>query len=470
MLEGLEIREYCLSECIKNKDYRIDTDYYLKIPQKNISLKYKRIGDCLLYSQYGISVEMNEEEKGYPIYRMNEIHNMLCDLDVDKCANIDKDTFETFKLNDKDVLFNRTNSYDFVGRTGIYYDNDGVNRTFASYLVKFVPNSNVILPEYLTTYLNTAQGVEDIKRHARQSINQTNVNPEEVKEMEIPVLAMPLQEAIRECLYAANKLRCLSDDKYRDGNQLLSSLLNDTNRTIKDNCNIVTFKGTFKSYGRLDAEYYLPKYDELFKHLNKYETKRLGDIVCIQKSIEPGSDSYINNGIPFVRVADLTKFGIVKPSVFLDRKLFSDVIHPKKDTILLSKDGSVGIAYKVEKDEEFITSSAILHLYVKDNNILSDYLTLVINSKVVQMQAERDAGGSIIQHWKPSEINNVIIPILPMENQIEISNMVQESFKLRRESLRLLDIAKQAVELAIIENEELALNFIKENGESLYNK
>ena len=137
---------------------------------------------------------MNEENKGYPIYRMNEIHNMLCDLDVDKCADIEEKVFQTFKLNDKDVLFNRTNSYDFVGRTAIYYDNDGVSRTFASYLVKLVPNSIIILPEYLTAYLNTKQGIQDIKRHARQSINQTNVNPEEVKEMEIPILSMSFQD------------------------------------------------------------------------------------------------------------------------------------------------------------------------------------------------------------------------------------------------------------------------------------
>jgi restriction endonuclease S subunit len=169
-------------------------------------------------------------------------------------------------------------------------------------------------------------------------------------------------------------------------------------------------------------------------------------------------------GVPFVRVADLTKFGITKPSIFLDKYIFKDVIRPKQDTILMSKDGSIGIAYKVEKDEDFITSGAILHLQITNDSILPDYLTLVINSKVVQMQAERDAGGSIIQHWKPSEISNVVIPILPMEKQQEISQKVQESFRLRNESKRLLNVAKTAVEIAISEGEETALKFLKENG------
>lgn len=53
-----------------------------------------------------------------------------------------------------------------------------------------------------------------------------------------------------------------------------------------------------------------------------------------------------------------------------------------------------------------ISSRGILHLTVKDNAVLPDYLTLVLNSTIVRLQAERSVGGSIIQHWKQSEIEN----------------------------------------------------------------
>ena len=165
----------------------------------------------------------------------------------------------------------------------------------------------------------------------------------------------------------------------------------------------------------------------------------------------------------YLRIADLLDVELTELVRTKKKQIFKDVIRPKQDTILMSKDGSIGIAYKVEKDEDFITSSAILHLQIIDDNILPDYLTLVINSKVVQMQAERDAGGSIIQHWKPSEISNVVIPILPMEKQQEISQKVQESFRLRNESKRLLNVAKTALEIAITESEEEAIHYIEEN-------
>lgn len=209
---------------------------------------------------------------------------------------------------------------------------------------------------------------------------------------------------------------------------------------------------SFLKSGRLDAEYYQPKYDHLFSELKRFKTKTIRQIATLSKSIEPGSDAYCEKGIPFIRVADLSKFGLSEPAVYLNKLEFKDTIRPQKDTILLSKDGSVGIAYKMEEPIDVITSGAIIHLNITDKDVLPDYLTLVLNSFVVKLQAERDAGGSIIQHWKPSEIEDVIIPILPTSEQVTISKMLQQSFTLRKESKRLLQEAIQIVETAIEEN------------------
>ena len=108
----------------------------------------------------------------------------------------------------------------------------------------------------------------------------------------------------------------------------------------------------------------------------------------------------------------------------------------------------------------FISSSGILHLTVKDNAVLPDYLTLVLNSKIVRLQAERSAGGSIIQHWKQSEIERVRIPLLPLPRQRAIATKVQSSFALRAESKRLLGIAKRMVEMAVEQGETVALEWL----------
>lgn len=214
-------------------------------------------------------------------------------------------------------------------------------------------------------------------------------------------------------------------------------------------CSCKKLSDSFLASGRLDAEYYQPKYDLLFEKLKGFPTATIKEIATIQKSIEPGSDAYQEEGIPFIRVANLSKFGLSNSDVKLDTTQFADTIRPQKDTILLSKDGSVGIAYKMEETQDVITSSAILHLQLTTPNVLPDYLTLVLNSLVVKLQAERDAGGSIIQHWKPSEIEHVIIPILPMNEQQMITNKIKQSFKMREDAQDLLLQAKCIIETAI---------------------
>ena len=65
------------------------------------------------------------------------------------------------------------------------------------------------------------------------------------------------------------------------------------------------------------------------------------------------------------------------------------------------------------------------------------------------MQAERDAGGSTINHWKKSETENVIIPIVEKEKQEQISKLLIESETLRNESKSILEKAVKSVEAAI---------------------
>jgi hypothetical protein len=234
--------------------------------------------------------------------------------------------------------------------------------------------------------------------------------------------------------------------------------------------NIKSLSESFGNSGRLDAEYYQIKYEQVVERIRSTKYDRLADIVKIKKSIEPGSAHYSEEGLPFVRVSDYDKFGLSTPDKYLTNEFCVEnaelikKIKPKKETILFSKDGSVGTAYMLRKDADFITSGAILHLTVKDKTkIIPEYLTLALNSKLVQMQAERDAGGSIILHWRVSEIENVVVPVIDFDKQREIADLVEESFKLKKHSEHLLEVAKTAVEMAIEQDEATAIAFINDN-------
>ena len=320
---------------------------------------------------------------------------------------------------------------------------------------------------YLMIFLRCKYGFEQLYRQRELTIQYQLTLPR-VKAIDVFYPSRKFQQVIRRlCINYQSKVD-ESTVVYKEAEKQLTDSLGIGVQNFENGFSIKSFAESFLKSGRLDAEYYQAKFDALFSTLKKFPSKRLGGtcgIVNIKKSIEPGSDAYKDEGIPFARVSDISKYEITTPEIHLSRDVVDNVesLFPKKDTILFSKDGSVGIAYKLDRDEYIITSGALLHLTVKHKNeVLPNYLTLVLNSPVVQMQAERDSNGAIIQHWKPSEIEKVIIPVLDMDKQLELAGMVQKSFALRRQSEQLLNYAKQAVEMAIEQGEEVALAWLKD--------
>ena len=466
MLEGLEVSVVKYKETSKNKDFRIDTDFWTKQPKINPTLKYGKIGDFLVSSQYGISIEMNEEKIGYPIYRMNEIHNMVCDFEVSKHADISKNDFNVFKLEDRDVLFNRTNSYEWVGRTGIYRKTKTEDYIFASYLVRFVPNQNVILPEYLSAFLNTKYGIWDIKRRARQSINQTNVNPEEVKQIDIPLLRIALQNLIKKNFDVAVDCLLKSQSLYTQAEQLLLEELGLQDwQPSTENINCKSFKESFLATGRLDAEYYQPKYEDYHKLIVDYHKGyKLLEMICnLKDSNFTPKDAQEYRYIELSNVGKsgeltgcTTAQGIDLPSRARRKVNVNDVI-------ISSIEGSLGSCALITDDYNNAICSTGFYV-INSKEINSETLLVLFKSELMQNILKQNCSGTILTAVNKSEFQNIPIPIIDFEKQQEISTLIQESFVLKHQSEHLLEIAKRAVEIAIEEDEEKAIEYINENG------
>ena len=454
-----------LSEAALHPDYRWDGEYLCCEQYKNNNIKYIPIGDALISSQYGLSIKMNEDGIGTKIYRMNEIANMMCSRNILKNAPVSADEISCYKLNDKDVLFNRTNSQAFVGRTGIFRKFSDDDLIFASYLVRIVPNPEIITPEYLTVFLNTKYGVLDVKRRARISINQSNVNAEELKRIEIPLINDHLQLQITLVFDEAFKYIQSSEHEFKKAQTLLLSELGLTNWQPEHQLTFVKNYSNTQQADRIDAEYFQPKYEEIVTAIKAYKGgwDTLGNLVSVKKSIEVGSAEYLDEGIPFVRVSNLSPFEITEEK-YISENLYDEIKQhqPKQGDILFSKDGTPGIAHYVDtQPRKMIPSGGILRLKSKTNKINNEYLTLVLNSILVKEQINRDVGGSVILHWRPAQVKETVIPLLSEEKQTAIQQKVIESFRLRKQSKHLLECAKRAVEIAIEQDEQTAINWLE---------
>lgn len=466
MLKGLEISEVSFGDVgLRTSDFRIESEYFTQelitldrlidsknfVPLKDVSSK---ISDGTHFTPEYVS-------KGVPFLSAINVKSNVFDLN----AGFQHITQEAHNAlyrrcdpREGDVLVRKVGA---GARMACVIPQLGFQ--FSIFVSVAMIRTKGIDPYYLSTFINTRIGQRQLLRF-NKCIGQPDLHLEDLARLRIFRASCEFQSEIARVVIKANWLIESATVQYGEAEQSLLSELGLDGWTPTEESVSVKNCSDFMSAGRFDAEYFQPKYDELFTLLAKCKVRVLGGkdgLVDIKRSIEPGSDAYSDKGIPFVRIADFTEMGVASPEIHIPPELCSDSPRPKKDTILLSKDGSVGIAYKVEEDLDIVTSSGILHLTVKDNAVLPDYLTLVLNSKIVRLQAERSAGGSIIQHWKQSEVENVSIPILPMSSQQKITAKVRESFALRTESKFLLDLAKHAVEVAIEQGESKALEALE---------
>ena len=454
-----------LSELSLHTDYRWDSGYLSREPYKNENLKYTPIGNTLTSSDYGVSVKMNEDGIGTKIYRMNEISDMLCNRTISKSAELSDNEIASYTLKDRDVLFNRTNSPEFVGRTGIFRKFSDEDIVFASYLVRINPDPEIVTPEYLTAFLNTKYGIIDIKRRARHSINQSNVNLEEVKRIEIPLLCNQLQNGITLAFNKAFDSIQASEAVYHQAQTLLLAELGLADWQPNHRLTFVKNFSDTENAERIDADYFQPKYDDIVNAIKNCTDgwDNLENLVTFKKCVEVGSKEYLETGIPFIRVSNLSPFEITEEK-YISEELYAESTEyqPKQGEILLSKDATPGIAYYLrEAPKKMIPSSGILRLKSKTDKIGNEYLTLVLNSILTQEQVNRDVGGSVILHWRPDQVAGTLIPILSKDKQAEIEQKVLESFNLRKHAKDLLEHAKRAVEIAIEQDEQTAIDWLE---------
>jgi len=514
-LEGLEISEIQYSQM--HLENRYDSEFYQKIYVENEAL-LRRNSFALISDEFfvtdGEHGSVVEQESGIKYLTAENIKNGYVDISNIRYVNNEVDRKNArARVAVDDVLISIKGTLGAIGVAEDWLLPANMNRDVA--ILK--PLRNKELSAVVALFLMSRYGILQSSRGGSGGVQQM-ITLERLRKFISPVFSPEFCLSLNERLHEIQQLRVQTQVLYTQAETLLLDTLGmadfsarhsgagrnpdnqkifppsgDQNHTahainpldsgLRRNdetrgndgvvVNIKSFKDSFAATGRLDAEYYQPKYEQVMAHIAAQAHDTLSALVTIKKSIEPGSDEYTDDeqGLPFMRVADYSKFGVTPPqkkiraSFVAENKDKLDALMPKEGTILFSKDGSVGEAYCLREDANFITSGAVLHLTVRNTKkLLPDYLTLALNSKLVKMQAERDAGGSIILHWRVGEIESVVVPLADMPTQQKIAALVQQSFTLKAESERLLAVAKRAVEMAIEQDELAAMDYLEQQA------
>lgn len=354
------------------------------------------------------------------------------------------------KVQKDDVLITST-GVGTLGRTSIWFKNE---RAFCDGHITILRNGKVD-PYFVTAFLNSKYGLKQYDQNFRGSSGQIEIYPYDISKFVIPECLLPHQTEIGNYLREAFKLQTQSQTLYKQATDLLEQELGlDKINFEKPKSYTASFSEVVNN-SRSDADFYQTKYRQLDAHINTKSTVPLGSICSLVKGYEVGTKAYTSNGPVFIRVSNLNKEGFKfgNSDKYISQTTYSylKIYKPKIGDILLTKDGTIGTCYVVDENVSGIISSGIMNLDLIDNSIPKEYLALVINSKICQMQAERECSGALITHWKPEQIRRLRIPILKKEIMQEISELVLKSKEAKKQSHQLLADAKARVEQLIEE-------------------
>lgn len=138
------------------------------------------VGDVIESADYGSSTKSSEGGAGLPLIRMGNVGYdgslSLADL---KHVDLPPNEVEKYRLREGDILFNRTNSKELVGKTGLW--NGSCDAVVASYFIRMRVKQNTLNPFYLWAFMNSSHMKRALFDTARGAIGQANINSKELK-------------------------------------------------------------------------------------------------------------------------------------------------------------------------------------------------------------------------------------------------------------------------------------------------
>ena len=452
-----------------NEHKRLDSNYQMPIYKKVIA-KLKAFGAQQLHEDqpeiiHPVEIKRNyvDSDAGIWFLRAQNVRPLVVEEDANKVKISEKDAeiLSGNTIRRGDVLVTRSGAN--RGQCALY---DVAENAIASSHT-FIIRPNKINPAHLAVFLNTKYGTEQIDRGVYGSV-QPEIAPYYLLNIWIPLISPELTKRISDLMRDAQEARDLAIAMYKEiENQFMVAINFDCRQSVPEVGTYEVMSENVRLAERLDAGYFQPRHEEIVDIIKKLDggALPLGDLVTVNEGIEVGAAEYLDEGVPFTRVGDLSPFGLSEGK-YISIDLYEKIkeFQPMRNDILLSKDGSIGIAYHImEEPIPMVHSKGVLRLSVDSEVVLPEYLCLALNSFAVREQAIRDSGGTVLQHWRTDQVVSIQIPILPMKDQQAIREKISTSFMWRKRSRDLCRRAVDAMTIAIENGEGQSEQYLSEH-------
>lgn len=462
LLEKLEISILTYAEmCKNNNTYRWDSEYFLKtylaadilIRNRNV-IQLNSIASIKGGKRLPLFATFSPQ--GSPYIRAEDVKNNF--IHWEESPKISFEVYQLIKqyqLKYNDLLLTIVGNS--IGDVGICkFAISPCN--FTENCVKITDNN---ISEYLFAFLLSRYGQIQIARE-QVGTAQPKLAIERIRTFLIPQFDQQFYKAIKAVIDNARKKEEASIDCYKKSENELLAELNLMDWQPDDESMAAKTFADFQNSGRLDAEYYQPKYDEYLAKVKGYS----GGVSIVANHFEQNKTT-TTFSLPqynYIEIGDINigngeaSFNLVQTEELPANAKY--VI--QQGDILISKvrpyRGAVSI---IDFEPQDVIASGAFTILRENGAIRKEVLSTLLRTPLYKNWLLKWNVGSSYPVIKDEDILNLTIPVIKQEIQDQIAAKVQESFTLQKESKRLLDLAKHAVEVAIEQGEESAMKLLE---------
>ncbi|NEQ25408.1 MAG: hypothetical protein F6K28_41350 [Microcoleus sp. SIO2G3] len=360
----------------------------------------KKLGDVCEKVEYGSSAKSQLEGK-IPVLRMGNIQNGSIDWS-DLVYTTNQEEIDKYLLKYNDVLFNRTNSDEHVGKTAIYKGERPA--IFAEYLIRIHRKEDLLDADFLNYYLNSNTTRKYGKSVMSRSVNQANINGTKLKEYPIVVPPLPEQKRIVAIV-----------DKAFEG---IDRAIANTEK------NLTNTRELFESY--LDAIFVRKGNDWVEKRLTEIGGKVLTGPFG---SLLHKSD-YVSNGVPLVNPANIEGDRIIPD---FNKTVDQDALNRlqayilKENDIVVGRRGEIGRCSVVRKEQSGWlcgTGCFFIQPFKYTNPV---FLAHLLRSTIYRNKLELLATGATMKNLSNQSLSSLVIALPGLDEQNRIINKLNDS-------------------------------------------
>ena len=438
---------------------RLDAEFfrpdYLQVQRQLEAIGSRRLIDFQVNIRHPKEIKRNYVDDGVLLLRGQNVRPLSIDLTANP-VYISEEDAERLKENTihyKDILIMRSGAN--VGQCAIYLEDSPAISMSDTLIIR----SGDLNPFLLTIFFNTKYGKALIER-GKYGSAQPHIAPPFLYQIPGPNWNN-LSSVIEKTYLRSKELTELSKTQYAEIQVLLLSELGLADWQPKHRLAFTTDYASMQQAERIDADYFQPKYDEIEKGIETYSVKS----IKVRDEFKQNKSTFEIDPEKLYRYVEIGSVNVSTGEIVAEEVLGKDLpVNAKrvlkKGDIIISKVRTYRGAITIVQENGYVGSGAFCALS-ENGRVNKETLLACLRSKLFLTWSWKPNTGTSYPTLDDDDILDFPVPIPPKEKQAEIKQKVDESFNLRKHAKDLLEWAKQAVEIAIEQDEQTAIDWLE---------